>query len=164
MVTSRPMLTLVIGGIATHRLLFTSVHLFCSSSEIVLAIVFLFHSPTEFCIIMGTPLHRIIHAFSHHLLFFSGEPLPTLSIPGSSSASFSSSSGELLHHVSFLYSLGMVCFKLWVYKCCDEEGYRHNNIDEIRCRYGHSRGRAAFSKQKLNDFQKQGTKRVCLIC
>ena len=102
--TSRPMLTLVIGGIATHRLLSTSVHLFCSSSKIVLAIVFLFHSPTEFCIIMGTTLHRIIHAFPHHLLSFSGEPLPTLSIPGSSSASLSSSLEEPLHHVSLLYA------------------------------------------------------------
>ena len=58
----------------------------------------------EFCIIMGTTLHRIIHAFPHHLLSFSGEPLPTLSIPGSSSASLSSSLGEPLHHVSLLYA------------------------------------------------------------
>ena len=157
--TSRPMLTLVIGGIATHRLLSTSVHLFCSSSKIVLAIVFLFHSPTEFCIIMGTTLHRIIHAFPHHLLSFSGEPLPTLSIPGSSSASLSSSLEEPLHHVSLLYAWGMLQCKR-----CDEEGYRHSNIDEIRCRYGHPRGRAAFSKEVLNKLQQRGTKRVCLIC
>ena len=51
-----------------------------------------------------------------------------------------------------------------VCKGCYEEGYRYNNIDEIRCRYGHSRGRAAFDKTSLNHLQQRGTIPACLIC
>ena len=54
--------------------------------------------------------------------------------------------------------------KFLVCKACYEEGYRHNNIDEIPCRHGHSRGRAAFDRRSLSNFQDRGTTPVCLTC
>ena len=54
--------------------------------------------------------------------------------------------------------------KFLVCKGCYEEGYRYSNIDEIRCRYGHTRGRAAFDKKSLNNLQQRGTIPACLIC
>ena len=54
--------------------------------------------------------------------------------------------------------------KFLVCKVCYEKGYRYDNIEEIRCRHGHSRGRAAFDKQSLKDLQKRGAIPACLSC
>ena len=43
--------------------------------------------------------------------------------------------------------------KFLVCKACYEEGYRYNNIDEIRCRHGHSRGKAAFDDNSLKNLK-----------
>ena len=54
--------------------------------------------------------------------------------------------------------------KFLVCRACYEKGYRYDNIEEIRCRHGHSRGRAAFDKKSLSNLKTQGTIPACLSC
>ena len=54
--------------------------------------------------------------------------------------------------------------KFLVCKVCHEEGYMYDNIDEIRCRHGHSRGRAAFDNKSLEHLKQRGTIPECLSC
>ena len=51
-----------------------------------------------------------------------------------------------------------------VCKVCNEQGYRRDNIDEIPCRHGHSRGRDAFDKQDVGNWKRRGTIPECILC
>ena len=47
---------------------------------------------------------------------------------------------------------------------CLALGFRGDNIDEIQCRSGHKRGRAAFTKKALNNAQQRGSDPLCITC